>query len=495
MSSYKFAPLQSTGIFGGISTRQIVAIGFFLVIGYAAMRSLDSGLGLLAALMIAGIGFAATTMPVSGRPLVEWSDIGVRFLLRRISGRDYYSSAAPLIGHVGQLGENPEAPLDLPDAIADIEVLGAKLKGHEVGVAFDSSCGAYTATLAVTANDFALLDAQQQEVKLAAWSAVLSDLAREDSPICRLQWVEQTLPANQDELKDYLVEALDDQLSFEDPAVMSYVKLLSGAADVQQQHELLLTLRLETVNRKVRKMASRLGKGHEGYCALLLREIENFGRSLAQADVRVLGVLQPRTLARVIRCAYNPFESREQVENGVDPSSIGPMDAHEGWEIYRAEGALHVTYWIAEWPRVAVGPTFLSPLLLNTGATRAIGVTIEPVPLLKAMKDVQAAATSEEASAEVRESKGYRTGAAKRKAYESILEREAELASGHAEVRFAGFVTVTGRDLEELRAACAEVEHAASQSHLDLRRLSGEQETALTYTMPLARGLKTGLFA
>ncbi len=51
------------------------------------------------------------------------------------------------------------------------------------------------------------------------------------------------------------------------------------------------------------------------------------------------------------------------------------------------------------------------------------------------------------------------------------MRREAELSRGHAELRFAGFVTVSARDEEELELACERVEHAATQAHLELRRI------------------------
>jgi len=70
-----------------------------------------------------------------------------------------------------------------------------------------------------------------------------------------------------------------------------------------------------------------------------------------------------------------------------------------------------------------------------------------------------------------------------------VLQREGELADGHGEYRFSGYVTVTAADLSELTSACAEVEQSAQQAHLDLRRLYGQQAEGFTWTLPLARGL------
>jgi hypothetical protein len=63
------------------------------------------------------------------------------------------------------------------------------------------------------------------------------------------------------------------------------------------------------------------------------------------------------------------------------------------------------------------------------------------------------------------------------------------LADGHAEMRFAGFVTVSARSAEELERTATEVEHAAALCRLELQRLYGEQGESFTFTLPLGRGL------
>jgi hypothetical protein len=71
-----------------------------------------------------------------------------------------------------------------------------------------------------------------------------------------------------------------------------------------------------------------------------------------------------------------------------------------------------------------------------------------------------------------------------------VSRREQELADGHADVRFSGYITVTADSPEALAEACGEVEHAAGQSRLELQRCDGEQELTFSYTLPMGRGLK-----
>jgi hypothetical protein len=51
-------------------------------------------------------------------------------------------------------------------------------------------------------------------------------------------------------------------------------------------------------------------------------------------------------------------------------------------------------------------------------------------------------------------------------------------------------VSVHAPDRESLDLACAEAEHAAQAAHVELRRLFGRQREALSWTLPLARGLR-----
>jgi len=70
-----------------------------------------------------------------------------------------------------------------------------------------------------------------------------------------------------------------------------------------------------------------------------------------------------------------------------------------------------------------------------------------------------------------------------------VLDREAELVAGYAELEYAGFLTVTALDDEALAVACASYEQAAAQAGLELRALDGRQDLGVVCALPLGRGL------
>jgi hypothetical protein len=74
---------------------------------------------------------------------------------------------------------------------------------------------------------------------------------------------------------------------------------------------------------------------------------------------------------------------------------------------------VHATYWIAESPRIEVGPDFMAPQLVQTRCMRTVSVTMEPVPPLKAIRTVGFAKTADVADEELRQKLGF-IGIAKR---------------------------------------------------------------------------------
>jgi hypothetical protein len=151
---------------------------------------------------------------------------------------------------------------------------------------------------------------------------------------------------------------------------------------------------------------------------------------------------------------------------------------------------VHATYWIGGWPRIDVSPMFMDALLGRSSSVRTVAVCFEPIPPDRSTREVEAAVTRDRADRDLRHRFGQTDTARQRQAEEATMRRESELAAGHGEVRLAGFVTVSGRDDDDLRRSCAEVLEHAARARLELHRLYGQQADAFTFTLPLCRGLR-----
>ncbi len=206
----------------------------------------------------------------------------------------------------------------------------------------------------------------------------------------------------------------------------------------------------------------------------------------------------PGQLGRALRTAFDPYargeltalEAADPDREGLSEAGAWPLGAREGWDHYRSDGAVHATYWIGGWPRVEVSPMFMDALLGHSGAVRTVAVTFEPLAADRSTREIEAAVTRDRADRELRTRFGQSETARQRQARDATARRESELAAGHGEVRLSGFVTVSGRDRDDLRRACSEVLDHAARARLELHRLYGQQADAFTFTLPLCRGLR-----
>ncbi|MGH9064976.1 MAG: SCO6880 family protein, partial [Acidimicrobiales bacterium] len=395
---------------------------------------------------------------------------------------------ARLPGRAPAPGRTPVAArAALPPALAGCRLLAPPVAagGLRLGVVHDARARTYSGVVAVAGGGFPLLEPAERERRVGAWSGLLAGLARDGTLVHRLQWVERGVPGDASALREQAAPLL---VGPDQPATRSYAQVVDRAGAMARRHEILLALSVHA-DRAARQIRAA-GGGDEGACAVLSRELQSLQLRLAEAEILVLGPLAPRVLVSTLR---QPLVGRPGTPGpgpeGAGPAWPWPLGSEASWSAYRTEETWHATYWVAEWPRVDVGPEFLAPLLLHSGVRHAMALTMAPVSPLKAARDVQQARTADMADAELRRRGGFLTNARRQREAEVVARREVELADGHAQFRFSGYVTATAASEEALEADCARLEQAAGQVRLELRRLFGQQAEAFTWTLPLARGL------
>jgi hypothetical protein len=317
-------------------------------------------------------------------------------------------------------------------------------------------------------------------------------MAREGSDVHRIQWIESCLPDDGSSVREHW--SRHAVLGADTPAGRSYRALVDESSPVTRRHRVLLALSIHT-SRSSRSIRAS-GRGLVGLGAVLNREVLSLHRALDGADISVDGVLGPAAVARAVGEAYAPAgRVGGDVTGGgtrspvaVGPSWPWPMGVDPHWDAVRTDGTWHATYWIAEWPRVDVTPDFLGPVLFSS-LRRTVVLTMEPVAPARAARQVAQARTADIADGEMRRRGGFLVTARQTREKESVEERDAELADGHAQYRFTGYVTVTADSRGELTTARTALEQAAGQSRIELRLLYGEQDVAFACGLPLGRGL------
>ncbi len=491
--TYRFGPLERRGLLGPFRLGQAVLLTVGAVVAIASLDLAPNGTGAVLAVLAFALGVAAALVPVASRTLEEWAPIACAFGLRRARGQTGSISPVPTRGlSVRFGGRSFEAGASVPNppaAVRGVRVLEAGYRDRAIGVLSELSGQRLTAALACRVVAFSLLDPAAQERRLARWGLVLSGTA--NTPVRRLQWIERTAPAQGDELARWLHDERDPSVPLRgQPMIESYLELIGTTAQVTQEHEILVAIQVD--QRRMR--SSKTGTLEE----TLIEQAERVAHGLRAAEVTVLGALSAEQLSRALRTAFDPYagselaslEAADPGRDGLPEAGAWPLGAREHWDHYRSDGAIHATYWISGWPRVDVSPMFMDALLGRSSAVRTVAVTLEPIAPERSTREVEAAITRDRADHELRHRFGQLETARHRQAHEATLRRESELAAGHGEVRLTGFVTVTGRDRDDLRRASAEVLEHAARARLELHRMYGQQADAFTFTLPLCRGLR-----
>jgi hypothetical protein len=492
---YSFGPVAEGMSVLGLRPGQLIvlAAGLVACVMLLYVGGAGAGAALAVAVLIATLAIAFA--PLNGRTAEQWAPVIARW--GRRGGSSRYRSSAPSAGVADLSGDRGAKPMaTLPPELGGLDLLSVPVRNAEIGVLRDRRRHTYVGVVSTKVRSFGLLDGDEQEVRLGRWSDVLASFASEGSAVRRVQWVERTVPSDGDELAAYLQAERDGSVPLTDSLVASYIELIEGAGDVTREHEILIALQIDA--RKGWRAVKRHGGADAGACEVLKGELQSLAERLTLAEVEVEGALRPRQLAAAIRHAFDPYGRRgrerlaklEAEREGVDPATMGPTAAQAEWARYRSDSAIHTTYWVAGWPRTSVGPAFLQPLLMQADVLRSVSVVMEPVAPAVAIRRAEHGSTKEEADIAAREQRGFRTTSRLRQRLHSAQRREDELAAGHAEVRFAGFVTASAPDERLLERSCADVEHAARRARLELEPLYGQQDVGFTFTLPICRGLR-----
>ncbi len=260
------------------------------------------------------------------------------------------------------------------------------------------------------------------------------------------------------------------------PVGSSYRDLVAAEADAIQAHEVWLVLAVGG-----RSDTGPVGTGRLTACGV------RSGSSMASSATPTCAPTLPLTGTPWSRPSPKPMIWAVGAGPGADPAVAGGG----GGGLVRASRRRVVARHVLD-RGVAPdrgGRRLPVPCCCWPPADRPLSVIMAPVPPERAAREVRSARTADVADEELRSRAGFLPSARRGREADGVVQREAELAEGHAEYRYSGYVTVTAANPIELAAACIEAEQRAQASHLELRRLYGRQAEAFTWTLPLARGL------
>ncbi len=480
-NGYRFEPLHRKGPLLGLGWPQLAVLALCALSAVSFLRAWPSAVGVVAALAVLALGGMACGSR-AGRPLLGWGLVVARYCARSRDARGGPPASTAMVQGEGAERRvvlvHRRAPRPLEGLASDVEVVevGGDAQGGPLGAVWDRGQGTLAAVLSTTGPGFSLEDRVDQERRLAAWAGVLESVGGSGSGLARLQWCQR---ARQDDGGDLLRRVLEGgrpgAAGCPGPPLLDQLRqdqrrLLELVARDAWRHESLLVVAVPCPGRRP-ALVERAGRA-------LRTQVGGLRSQLLATGLYCDGPLGAATMAAALR-------------SGLGSGAVGPpgrLAVREAWSAVAVGELWHRTFWVGEWPLSHVAPDFLSPLLSAPGA-RSFSVVMRPLPAERAARDAESSRTSQLADAQLRAQGGFLETARQRRRAEAVEGREADLADGRVAFEFAGYVSLSAQGEAALEEASAELVGSAARAGLRLYPLYGQQAAALTWTLPLGRGL------
>ena len=472
LRTVRFGRRSSRGVILGLTVSRMASIGVAICVLVPAVY-LAGMPGVLWTAPIWGLALASAFVTVAGRRVIEWVPVYGHWLLRRALHQNVYG--------VRVLNPRPAGTLALPGDAASLRMH----QDVETGAAMihDPHANTVTAVAKLRHPSFMLLSPAEQERRVAGLARVYAT-ACASGRISRMQILERTLPDSGQGVRRHWQAGGHPEAGW---AAQQYQELVDAAGPTTERHETTISISLD-LNRAKRAVRAESG-GMRGAAAVLRRELTTVVAALRAADIVVEGWVQPEDLAVMLRIAYDPTAGPDS-SVGRDPATAGPTGVVESWDHLRSDSGFHAVYWISEWPRSEVFPTFLSSLILAPGVRRATSLVAQPLTTAEAMRAIRKERVEYQTDAAHRARIGQLADFASEQEWADVTQRERDLVAGHGDLRYAGFLCVSAPDLDGLHASRAAIEQAAIQSGCETRLLVGQQAQAFTAAaLPLCRGI------
>lgn len=507
---YEFPPSESGGLALGFDAAQLTIIVGSLFVGIIALQA---GLPIWLAAAVVGPFLLVGATRVAGERLTTLAARWVGWWLRSRRGSSAGSltavATAPRLDGGG--GEVETAEVKPPAWAKGLELVAIPHGQALVGVWRDSD--AFVVVLRVQAPAMALRDLAEQEALTSIWGDLLSATGVEGSPVQRISWLARTAPDDGADAAAWLREHATDTVGLGgggdseagdapparemSPMWRSYLEVGDAVGSTAAARDLMAVVRVQPDRARHRLRGIRDRDARQAAAAqMAVTEAVRIGRRLIELGCDA-ELYTPEALAAIVRTTFDPTARNELAywrsasgdsSAGVSPrSGMWPLSYDEPADHVRTDGGFHRLAWIEEWPTLPVGVTWLHPLLLPSTCNRTVAMVMEPVSTYAATRAARRARASAVSDAEVRERQGFLTSARDERSLAAAAQREQELVDGHRDMRFAGYVIVTGTSLDAMEDAWATTVHDAGRARLRLRALHGEHWPALAAVLPLGR--------
>ncbi|SMX91367.1 hypothetical protein BI49514_02393 [Brevibacterium iodinum ATCC 49514] len=525
----RFGREESTGVAFGMDMLQIVFLGVGMVIIVVCVVAGGFPGGLIAAALTAGV-FGAIGIPrIFGKSLLTWVRVILSSQSRKRTGQNEYlpeESGVDVV--VGDEGIELSPELEVIDPPRRSEDTGRDKKGRikplkpgrlllpgefsellvyqmpgGAAFAYDPVAkeGIVVAQIS-THKAFGLESFEDQETRLRAWAEAEATIAGIDG-VLRVQMADQTTIASGSAVLDHYEQEISNAQTVVDPDTGETVEQAGEAID-PFLHQSLVDMLVAAEGRPVHgmwmavvlsqtKLAKRIhsaGRGIRGFMETALVAMGAVESALPESGTEVVRWHSPRSLAALVRTAFDPAASVEisEREDGVDVGAAGPMWARDSLATFASEGAIHRTFKVSEFPRSQAQLGFLQNFIFSGDFRHTVSVYMKPRDIGKALKTNERSKATWTSNATLRDKLGKQTTLRHDRQLEDLSQEESELERGHAALKMTVMVTVSAFSEEEMDASVSQLKTAAARANCELRVMYGQQDSAfMAAATPLGR--------
>lgn len=526
----RFGREESTGVVFGLDFLQVVFLGIGMIMAVIFVFAGGFPGGFLAAVATVVV-FGGLGIPrVAGKSLLTWVQVFGSLWSRKRTGQNEYVpeedgvdivtgdegvQLMPELEVIDPPKRSDDTPRDKKGRITPLKPARLMLPGEfgellvyqmpgGAAFAYDPTAkeGIIVAQIS-THKAFDLESFDNQEARLRAWAEAEATVAGIDG-VLRVQMSDQTTIVSGAAVLDHYEHEVENAQVVEDPETgekvhqagetidpflhQSLVDMLARA-EGQPVHGMWMTVVLSQT--KLAKRIHSSGRGIRGFMETATVAMGAVESALPESGTEVVRWHSPRSLAALVRSAFDPASSveiSERGDDGVDVSAGGPMWAKDSLATFSSEGALHRTFKISEFPRSQAQLGFLTKFIFSGDFRHTVSVYMKPRDIGKALKTNERARATWGTNDTIRQKLGKQKTLRNDRQIEDLDQEESELVRGHAALKMTILVTISAFSEEEMDANVSELKTAAARANCEVRVMYGQQDSAfMASATPLGR--------
>lgn len=467
---------KTPGVLGLGSGGMMAAFALMVVSMLLVMLS-----GLPAGALVFAVGaLVLAAVTVRDRDGQSWATrrvIGAGWLMARLTGSHLYRS--------GPVSGVPHGSNRLPGLLAS-----ARLSEHEdswrrpFALIEWPATRDFTVVLSGQPNGEELVDAEQVDVWVARWGQWLALLAEEAGIEQAVVVVESTADSGTRLRREVHGHHSPAASGFAEDVMSSITRdYPAGSSTVRAYVALTFSARPHPKARPLDR---------DRFAQMIAPRIPNLTDGDNGLSAAGLGAVRPVTaqrLCEIVRCAYDPAVAPlvdEERQAGTMPDlsfdDVGPVAHQAGWDSYRHDSGVSVTWQMTAAPRGVVQSSVLSRLLSpQDGLRKRVAVLYRPESPARTADIVDADRTAADFRASSKRTPSARDQREQRSAAQTAVEE----SNGAGLVNFGMLVTLTSTGPMDRSDVAASIDNLAGASRIRLRPVFGAQDAAFAMSLPL----------